>query len=434
MQFFASDFHLIFNVFRYFLQPVKGTPVYVLFPALPLHLSIAITVFLQGRPCCRRIYQDYLKYFFTFYLMRIFDLWNTAQMNKIRSLSIHVIGCGLFLVLPFLFSPDSEGKRFDIIFTNGHFQKDVIHYVLLIIFFYLNYYFLVTKFYLEKKYWIYALTVVACFFLIAFLPSLIIHDEGRPGPPQNAMPPPGHIPPPGGMHKGPPPMGNMFWSHINHNFFLFFAVFFFSLLLRIALQWRQAQKEKLDAELSYLKAQINPHFLFNTLNSIYSLAIDKSDNTAPAVAKLSGMMRYVITDTAKEFVPLEKEIAYIKSYIELQRIRFGETIHLFFDVNGSPGGKQIAPLLLIPFIENAFKYGVNAEENSTIRIHIFIDENKLNMEVQNNKVNVQMKHEDKTGTGIANTQSRLQLLYPARHFLKITDIEKEFLVSLTLII
>jgi len=142
----------------------------------------------------------------------------------------------------------------------------------------------------------------------------------------------------------------------------------------------------------------------------------------------------VITDTAKEFVPLEKEIAYIKNYIELQRIRFGETIHLFFDVNGNPSGKQIAPLLLIPFIENAFKYGVNAEENSTIRIHIFIDENKLNMEVQNNKVNVQMKHEDKTGTGIANTQSRLQLLYPARHFLKITDIEKEFLVSLTLII
>jgi len=226
----------------------------------------------------------------------------------------------------------------------------------------------------------------------------------------------------------------MFRSQINHNFFLFFAVFFFSLLLRIALQWRQAQKEKLDAELSYLKAQINPHFLFNTLNSIYSLAIDKSDNTAPAVAKLSGMMRYVITDTAKEFVPLEKEIAYIKNYIELQRIRFGETIHLFFDVNGNPSGKQIAPLLLIPFIENAFKYGVNAEENSTIRIHIFIDENKLNMEVQNNKVNVQMKHEDKTGTGIANTQSRLQLLYPARHFLKITDIEKEFLVSLTLII
>jgi hypothetical protein len=335
--------------------------------------------------------------------------------------------------LPFLFSPDSEGKRFDIIFTNSHFQKDVIHYILLILFFYLNYYFLVTKFYLEKRYWVYALTVVACFFLIAFLPSLIINDIGRTGPLQNFMPPPGGMPSPGGMHKGPPRMGNSFWSRINHNFFLFLAVFFFSLLLRIALQWRQAQKEKLDAELSYLKAQINPHFLFNTLNSIYSLAIDKSDSTAPAVAKLSGMMRYVITDTAKEFVPLEKEIAYIKSYIELQRIRFGDTIHLFFEINGDPVAKQIAPLILIPFIENAFKYGVNAEEDSMIRISIFIEDNKLNMEVRNNKVNVQMAHEDKTGTGIANTESRLQLLYPARHLLKITDNDKEFSVSLTLI-
>lgn len=275
--------------------------------------------------------------------------------------------------------------------------------------------------------------VVACFFLIAYLPSLIINDAGSFGAPRNMIPPGDHPGPPGDMHKGPP-MGFSFWGRINHNFFLFFAVFFFSLLLRIALQWRQAQKEKSDAELSYLKAQINPHFLFNTLNSIYSLAIDKSDNTAPAVAKLSGMMRYVISDATKEFVPLEKEIAYIKSYIELQRVRFGESIHLFFEISGNPAGKQIAPLILIPFIENAFKYGVNAEEDSMIRIHIFIEENKLNMEVQNNKVNVQMAHEDKTGTGIANTQSRLRLLYPARHLLKIADNEKEFSVSLTLIL
>ena len=350
-------------------------------------------------------------------------------MNKFRAIIINVIGCGLFLVLPFLFSPDSQGKRFDIIFTNAHFQKDILHYVFLIGFFYLNYYFLVTRFYLEKKYWIYALTIVACFLLIAYIPSLIIDDI----PSKNFTPPSGFPRPPGEMRKGPP-MGFFFWGRINHNFFLFFAVFFFSLLLRIASQWRQAQKEKSDAELSYLKAQINPHFLFNTLNSIYSLAIDKSDNTAPAVAKLSGMMRYVISDAAKEFVPLEKEITYIKSYIELQRIRFGESIHLFFDISGDTTGKQIAPLILIPFIENAFKYGVNAEEDSMIRIRIFIDENKLNMEVQNNKVNVQMAQEDKTGTGIANTQSRLQLLYPARHLLKINDGENEFAISLTLVL
>ncbi len=354
-------------------------------------------------------------------------------MNKFRSIIIHLIGCGLFLVLPFLFSPDSQGKRFDIIFTNAHFQKDILHYILLIGFFYLNYYFLVTRFYLEKKYWIYALTIALCFFLVAYIPSLLIDDMPGHMPPQNFTPPSGFPRPAGDMRKAPPG-GFFFWNRINHNFFLFFAVLFFSLLLRIASQWRQAQKEKSDAELSYLKAQINPHFLFNTLNSIYSLAIDKSDNTAPAVAKLSGMMRYVISDATREFVPLEKEIAYIKSYIELQRIRFGDSIHLVFDISGDTTGKQIAPLILIPFIENAFKYGVNAEEDSMIRIRIFIEENKLSMDLQNNKVNVQMAHEDKTGTGIVNTQNRLQLLYPARHLLKINDDEKEFTVSLTLIL
>lgn len=354
-------------------------------------------------------------------------------MNKFRSITINIIGCALFLVLPFLFSPDSQGKRFDLVFTNAHFQKDMIHYLLLIGFFYLNYYFLVTRFYLEKKYWIYALTVVACFFLIAYVPSLLIDDMPRHMPPPDFMRTTDHPAPVNDMRKGPP-TNWFFWSRINHNFFLFFAVFFFSLLLRIASQWRQTQKEKSDAELSYLKAQINPHFLFNTLNSIYSLAITKSDNTAPAVAKLSGMMRYVISDTANEFVPLEKEIAYIKNYIELQRIRFGESIHLFFDISGDASGKQIAPLILIPFIENAFKYGVNAEEDSRISIRIGIDESKLKMNVQNNKVNVQMAHEDKTGTGIANTQNRLQLLYPARHSLRIKDDEKEFSVLLTLIL
>jgi LytS/YehU family sensor histidine kinase len=221
---------------------------------------------------------------------------------------------------------------------------------------------------------------------------------------------------------------------MDHNFFLVFAVLFFSLLLRIASQWRRSEKEKLNAELSYLKAQINPHFLFNTLNSIYALAIEKSDNTATAVAKLSGMMRYVISDAAKRFVPLDKELAYIKDYIELQRIRFGDTIQLYFDINGTANGKQIAPLILISFIENAFKYGVNAEEDSVIGIHMNIEENKLNMRVYNHKVNVQMAHEGKTGTGIANTKTRLDLLYPARHLLTISENEKEFSVSLTLIL
>ncbi len=276
-------------------------------------------------------------------------------MNRVRSISIHVIGCGLFLVLPFLFSPDSGRQRFDELLSNQHFQKDLVHYILLILFFYLNYYFLVSRLYLQKKYLQYSLVIVACFFIIAFVPSFIMNDvPGAPGGPK-----PDHFGPPNGILHKPPPGYNSFWSRMDHNFFLFFAVLFFSLLLRIASQWRRSEKEKLNAELSYLKAQINPHFLFNTLNSIYALAIEKSDNTATAVAKLSGMMRYVISDAAKRFVPLDKELAYIKDYIELQRIRFGDTIQLYFDINGTANGKKIATLILISFIEIAFKYGFN---------------------------------------------------------------------------
>ena len=131
-------------------------------------------------------------------------------------------------------------------------------------------------------------------------------------------------------------------------------------MLKINSRLKLAEKEKVNAELSYLKAQINPHFLFNTLNSIYSLAIEKSDYTATAVVKLSSMMRYVITDASHKFVPLEKEINYISNYIELQKLRIDSSIKLMYTVTGDISDKKIAPLVLISFIENAFKYGVNA--------------------------------------------------------------------------
>lgn len=215
-------------------------------------------------------------------------------------------------------------------------------------------------------------------------------------------------------------------------FLLFLIVFFLSLMLRISGRWKQTEKEKMGAELAYLRAQINPHFLFNTLNSIYSLAIVKSDYTASAIVKLSAMMRYVINEAHQDFVSLEKEISYIRSYIELQQIRFGDSIKISFEVRGQTQGKSIAPLILISFVENAFKHGVNAEENSDIRILVDISDLTLRLEVSNNKVFVQSTDETKSGLGIENTRSRLQLLYPSAHTLSIHDNEKDFKVILEL--
>jgi sensor histidine kinase YesM len=193
---------------------------------------------------------------------------------------------------------------------------------------------------------------------------------------------------------------------------------------------KQSEKEKLKAELSYFKAQINPHFLFNTLNTIYSLAIQKAGNTAEAVVKLSGMMRYVLSDASHDYVALEKEIGYISDYIELQKIRFGETVRIDYQPCDPDSGKSIAPLVLIPFIENAFKFGVNPGEDSFIGITISLSGDELHLKVFNNKVNGSQETETTGGLGIVNAKHRLDLLYPEKHKLIIEDKETEFTVDL----
>jgi LytS/YehU family sensor histidine kinase len=240
-------------------------------------------------------------------------------------------------------------------------------------------------------------------------------------------------PPPYGKPPHNQPEGDVFID-VNQKIFPFLVVIFFSLILRVSSRWRETEREKMNAELSYLKAQINPHFLFNTLNSIYSLAIMKSDETPTAVVKLSGMMRYVLSEATTDFVSLEKEIIYIKNYIDLQKIRFGESISLEFSINGTTNGKKIAPLILISFIENAFKHGINAEEDSVIRIKINITAEELFLNVFNKKVAVHISEENKSGLGVENTRNRLELLYSKRHKLSIYDAEEQYLVELSIIL
>lgn len=267
-------------------------------------------------------------------------------------------------------------------------------------------------------------------------------------PPPNDGRQPGMHPPPGwnmdttnhgDINKRPPEMqpspnrgpGFLFRIPQFEYLFQFMMVLVLSTMIRINNRLKQSEKEKVNAELSYLKAQINPHFLFNTLNSIYASAIDENaDNTASAVVMLSGMMRYVISEAHHEFVTLQKEINYINDYIELQKIRMGNTVRLLYGVTGNLAGKQIAPLILISFIENAFKHGVNPEENSSIEIEIDIHDNNLHLSVLNNKVKTVNGDSFKNNIGLENTRNRLQLLYPSRHELVIKDDEKEFLVLL----
>jgi LytS/YehU family sensor histidine kinase len=260
------------------------------------------------------------------------------------------------------------------------------------------------------------------YFVVNYVPGFLIHDPFRDMP---------HFGPMRMRPNGPSPMdlANIYFFHAK-SLVQFLAAFFLSLLLRINQQLQGTQDEKLKAEVSYLKAQINPHFLFNTLNSLYALTIEKSDFAPDAVIKLSNMMRYVVTESTNDFVSLEHEINYINDYIDMQRLRISEEDNFDFVVVGNPIGKKIAPLVIIPFIENAFKYGINSEELWHISILMEITESDFILEVKNIKVSVNRIHEDESKKGIENTSKRLRLIYPSKHELTVNDTSTHFEVVL----
>jgi two-component system LytT family sensor kinase len=269
-------------------------------------------------------------------------------------------------------------------------------------------------FFLKKKLVAYVLIVMGLLglfiLLTTFLPKLLL---GKSSPGQ-------------GIHVFP--------------ILMFLLILFISSFIKITQQWiiserrsKNIETEKLNTELSFLKSQINPHFLFNTLNNIYALALTKSDFTADAVMKLSSLMRYVVDDAKNNYVPLEKEIEYLNHFVELQRLRLNEKVVIELHVEGNYDNLVIAPLILMPFVENIFKYGISTHEDSKVLISLFIKETNLYLRT----VNQAFKHtnvKNLKGIGIDNTIRRLDLLYPDKYSLHIDDLNSEFIVDLKLIL
>ena len=165
---------------------------------------------------------------------------------------------------------------------------------------------------------------------------------------------------------------------------------------------RTLANEKLSAELAFLRSQINPHFLFNCLNNIYSLAYQKSDRTAEAVLKLSEIMRYMLYESNDSRVELSREIGYLENFIELQKLRFKGNVYVELTVSGVEPHQQIVPLILIPFVENAFKHGDSTDPQSPIQIRISVRENRLNFSITNR---MSCQNKDETGgIGLVNVQ------------------------------
>src|SRR6185503_3276925 len=267
--------------------------------------------------------------------------------------------------------------------------------------FYLNYLLLIPRFLDTKRYGLYAL-------VIAF--TIVVFGFGKYGvalifKQYVLMQVKGHM--------------TGFGSYFLSTVFTSIIYLFLSVVLKFTVDWflneriqRDLENQRLSAELAFLKSQINPHFLFNSLNSIYSLAYQRSEMTPDAILKLSEIMRYMLYESNDNKVDLSKELQYLQNYIDLQKIRFGNKAYIDFKVEGKVLNQQIAPLLLIAFIENAFKHGVANNPLTPIRLLIDVDESHLHFYMQNKK---HMNNRDAVGgIGLNNVQRRLNLLYPGK--------------------
>jgi two-component system LytT family sensor kinase len=287
--------------------------------------------------------------------------------------------------------------------------------------FYLNYSLLIPRFLDKKNYKLYAAGIVAT--IIAF--GLIKYGGGLVFKTYILL----------GLRKHE----STFWEYFFKTTFTTTVFLFLSAVLKFTVDWflneriqRDLENQRLSAELSFLKSQINPHFLFNSLNSIYSLAYQKSDTTPEAILKLSEIMRYMLYECNDNKVELTKELQYLQNYIDLQKIRFGNKAFIDFEVTGEVTNQHIVPLLLISFIENAFKHGIANDALAPIKLKINLEDGHLYFFIQNKKHT--HNRDSSGGIGLANVRRRLDLLYPGKYNLDIRDEADTYTCQLSLVL
>ena len=356
-----------------------------------------------------------------------FSIIKNTSKNQI---ALHIVIWVFFIVtslLQFYESPFTINSQF------------FIQWIIGILVFYVNYFYLVPRLLLQKKYvhyfvWILVLVAVCMcirwyFFAPEFppirrtMPLPKIYDaNGHPIRAVRSI-----------MGKEP-----IFFKLVPALFYLFIIAV--SAIIKTLSEFYNNQQNKLlseaqkkSTELIYLRKQTNPHFLFNALNSIYSLAYKKSEMVPDAIITLSELMRYMLYETDNKTVQLEKEINYIKNYIALQKLRLNNIENVYLNIHGETKNKFIEPLLLISFIENAFKYGTDYKGTASVRIRIVIDNEKdlLDFWVEN-KIEKHDTDPENSGIGMTNIKSRLQLLYPGAHKLTVIENGQTYSVHLNL--
>jgi len=296
----------------------------------------------------------------------------------------------------------------------------VLQYLYGFILFYLNYFFLTPRFLLPKKYLFFTISILiiilASFLIIdPLIHQLTINDFARNPPPEFKSPPPFN------KFDGNGPGNNKFFMLMLSPgmFFLLFTFLTFSTSVRIFQKLkheedinRQYHHEKLNAELMLLRQQVNPHFLFNSLNNIHSLANRKSDLTSEAIMKLSAILRYMLSENPSSEIPVAREIALIENYIDLQKLWMKNAIKVDLTVENVKEYYYIEPFILNPLVENAFKYGALPGAESVISIHIKMVDDWLNVQISNPVLREKLTTAGNMGIGVSNVIRRLELCYP----------------------
>lgn len=333
----------------------------------------------------------------------------------------HLFGWLCFFFLPVIFM--QSGNSFPDYLAARISQTPLIIFSFLILLFYFNAYYLLPELYFKRKKARYFLALLLL--AVAFYFLLIIFNVRKPSI----------------ISLGEDPLARASTYKLRQvrPFLLFIISWGISSIIHYASRLRRAEnkiieneKEKIKAELAFLNAQINPHFLFNTLNNIYSLSISNSSRASAGILGLSKILRYITSEMRSEMVALEKELSCIEEFIELSKLRLSrDTVRLKFEVTGNRLNKKIAPLLLMTFIENAFKYGVSNEAASPIDIRIDIYEDRLAFYLRN-RIHSHDKEPDHTGVGILNAKKRLENIYSGKYSLTIDRNNDLYEVNLNL--
>lgn len=353
---------------------------------------------------------------------------NISTSNKRVSILVHILGWAMLSTFLLLLSPLSW--RVDI--PMEFWARQIILALLLVAIFYGNMLWFVPKVLLDGKPWIFLVTIIlsAVLFsgLLVYLDNLLnlpelMHKAFNPDEPY--------------VVKSRRIGGDIF------NIMVYFLTIGISTSVASVQKWqkdesvrRELDRQRVSTELSYLKSQINPHFFFNTLNNIYALTNLDVKKAQEALLKLSRMMRYVLYENQKDETLLSKEVNFINDYIELMKMRISSKVTLDIQIEEPKHDLVIAPMLLLPFLENSFKHGISSQHESTILIKLEVMGDTLFFETKNHiyPVNSDSPEAKENGIGLVNTQRRLSLLYPNKHRLKFGKEEsnEEYWVNLTI--